>query len=61
MTERMLVDDMAPDYSFVDIESADDAYPYWEDDVDMELVYLDLWDRIARGLPIRGSAVEEET
>lgn len=56
----MLVNDMAPDHSFIDIETADDAHPYWEDDVDMGLVYLDLWDRIVRGLPIYGSAVEEE-
>lgn len=56
----MLIDDMAPDHAFIDIESADDAVPYWEDDVEMELVYLDLRDRIVRGLPIHGNAIEEE-
>lgn len=60
MTGKTAIDDMAPDHSFIDIESADDAFPYWEDDVDMDLLYLDLWRRIERGLPIHGSAVEEE-
>lgn len=60
MTEGTPADDMAPDHSFIDIESADDAFPYWEDDVDMDLLYLDLWDRIVRGLPIYGNAIEEE-
>lgn len=55
-----LIGDMAPDHSFIDIEGPDDAFPYWEDDIDMELVYLDLWDRIVRGLPIYGSVIEEE-
>lgn len=60
MLSEMMIDDMMPDHSFIDIESADDAFPYWEDDVDMGLVYLDLRDRIERGLPIYGSAVEGE-
>lgn len=60
MTKETPADDMAPEHSFIDIESADDDFPYWEDDVDMELVYLDLWDRIVRGLPIYGNVIEEE-
>lgn len=60
MAEEMPINDLAPDYSFIDFEDADDAFPYWEDDIDMESLYQDLWDRIARGLPIYGNAIEEE-
>lgn len=60
MSERPPADDMGPDYSFIDFEDADDAFPYWEDDIDMELVYLDMWDRIRRGLPIYGNVIDEE-
>jgi len=60
MTEGTPSDDMTPDYSLIDFENADDAFPYWEDDIDMASVYLDLWNRIMHGLPIYGSAIEEE-
>lgn len=60
MTEGAPADDMTLDCSFIDIESADDAFPYWEDDVEMGLIYLDLRDRIRRRMPIYGSVIEEE-